>query len=73
MGGAHFFAEEVPDAADTAKAEGEVAADAPPQAKQGTINVRVTYNLSADGQLRMQWHVDASKALPAQIAPNLFK
>ncbi|KAK9808191.1 hypothetical protein WJX73_006921 [Symbiochloris irregularis] len=71
VGGAHFFAEEAGEQGE--KAEGEVAADAPADAKKGVIEVRVTYTISSSGELRMEWHVDASKALPAQLAPNLYK
>lgn len=71
VGGAHFFAEEAGEQGE--KAEGEVAADAPADAKRGTIECKVTYTVSANGELRMQWQVDASRALPAQLAPNLYK
>ena len=51
----------------------DVPADAPGPAKEATIGIRATYTVSADGHLRLDWQVDASRALPAQLPPNLFK
>ena len=76
VGGAHFFAEEVPEAAEAEGAmpiHDEVPADAPAAAKEATVAISVTYTVTAGGQLSMEWEVDASHALPAQLAPNLFK
>lgn len=76
VGGAHFFAEEVPDAKETEQAmpgHGEVPASAPAHAKHATIPISATYTVSASGSLRLDWDIDATRALPAQLAPNLFK
>ena len=76
MGGAHFFAEELPEAKEVEGAmpgHDEVPADAPAGAKEGTVGISVSYTVSADGDLRFDWEVDATRALPAKLPPNLFK
>ena len=32
----------------------------------------VQYTVRGDGSLQMDWHIDASKALPAPLPPGLY-
>lgn len=51
----------------------EVPPNSAPDKKEAGINVSVTYTITAQGQLRTDWEVDASRALPVRLPPNLFK
>jgi hypothetical protein len=65
VGGAHWLADRPPVAAPEY-------ADGEPREVDAVINVRAQYDLGPGGQLRLQYEIDASGALPAKLPPGLF-
>ncbi|GBF99412.1 beta-D-galactosidase [Raphidocelis subcapitata] len=57
-------------AAAAAAAAGRAAA-AGPASSEGEVSVRATYTVHASGLVETAWAVDASRALPAPLAPGL--
>lgn len=61
-----------------AEAGADVAAGAAPGGdgaggSEGVVHVNVTYHIHAHGVVEMDWEVDATSALPANLAPGLSK
>jgi beta-galactosidase len=71
VGGAHFLAEKVLDAPDGAPQEHPIP-DQPEPAIEAEVPVEVQYTVYGDGSVRMDWRIDATRALPARLAPPLF-
>ena len=72
VGGGHFFAEEAKEAEDQMPGHDDAPADAS-KPREASVGVSVSYTISADGCVSMQWSIDASKALPGRLPSNLFK
>ncbi|PRW56286.1 Beta-galactosidase isoform A [Chlorella sorokiniana] len=68
VGGAHWLSEAQPTTIDVAAAAQEGG-----DQTEGTVGCTVTFTVRPDGSLRSDWAVDASGALPARLAPGLFK
>ena len=67
-GGAQFYQEGGAQGLEELGPEEEV--ESGPDAR---IQVAVTYTIDAKGRLKCGWEVDATRALPARLPPNLFK
>ncbi|EIE18998.1 hypothetical protein COCSUDRAFT_20201 [Coccomyxa subellipsoidea C-169] len=61
----------VPDAPSGAPQEHPLP-DAPTPSVEAEVAVAVQYTVHGDGSLRVDWHIDASRALPASPPPPLF-
>jgi hypothetical protein len=70
-GGAHFLAEKVPDAPSGAPQEHPLP-DAPTPSVEAEVAVAVRYTVHGDGSLRVDWQIDASRALPNIPPQPLF-
>lgn len=71
VGGAHFLAEKAPQAPGGAPQEHSIPGE-PDPAVDAEVGVSVHYTVQGDGSLRMDWSIDASRALPARLRPPLF-
>lgn len=65
VGGAHWLADRPPVAAPQY-------ADGEPREVEAVIDVVAQYNVLPGGALRLQYNVDARRALPAKLPPGLF-
>jgi len=65
------LAETVPDAPSGAPQEHPLP-DAPVPSLEAEVAVEVQYTVHGDGSVRLDWHIDASRALPAGPSPPLF-
>ena len=72
VGGGHFFAEEAKEEEAQMPGYDDGPAD-PAKPREAFVAVSVTYTVSGDGSIDMQWSIDASKALPGHLPSNLFK
>ncbi|CAL8464023.1 g3558 [Coccomyxa elongata] len=70
-GGAHFLAEKAPEVPSGAPQEHPLP-DAPTPSVEAEVPVAVGYTVRGDGTLRMDWRIDASRALPAVPPRPLF-